>query len=194
MSPLAEPPADLGGFPEKRIEVRGELVRIHRVGHDPWFFDSSPHGRFNLTDVDDHGTCYFAEEPLGAFVETFRDFALIDEEMVAERLLYCFALRNPLHLADCTSREVLKYGITAEIGSSEDYDRTQAWAMRLFDAGFGGVRYWVRHDPAQELAGVAVFGSNRLTGASESDIPIPDDLREAAQREFGFAIWPAPAT
>lgn len=47
------------------------LHRIHRdrPGAIAWF-DKSAHGRFNLTDVPDGGTCYLAHDPLGAYIET----------------------------------------------------------------------------------------------------------------------------
>lgn len=44
------------------------LWRIHPADVAPWFFDVGPDGRFNLAES---GTCYLAEEPLGAFVEKF---------------------------------------------------------------------------------------------------------------------------
>lgn len=47
--------------------------------------------------------------------------------------------------------------MTAEIATTERYDLTQRWASAFAAAGFAGVRYWARHDPARGRA-VALFG------------------------------------
>jgi hypothetical protein len=63
-------------------------------------------------------------------------------------------------------------------------------------AGFAGIRYWVRHDPAQKLHGVALFGPAGATsgpqdarGISEA---IPEELIEQGRARFGYRIVPRP--
>ena len=53
------------------VAAGSPLHRIHRdrPGAIAWF-DKSAHGRFNLTDVPDGGTCLLALDPLGAYIET----------------------------------------------------------------------------------------------------------------------------
>ena len=67
MSPrgLPAPPDVIPELPRTRLGTEA-LWRIHPAEVSPWFFDAGPDGRFNLADV---GTCYLAEEPIGAFVE-----------------------------------------------------------------------------------------------------------------------------
>jgi len=60
------------------------LWRIHATDVAPWFFDVGPDGRFNLAES---GTCYLAEEPIGAIVEKFgrllRPGGAIPEPLIA---------------------------------------------------------------------------------------------------------------
>lgn len=79
----------------------------------------------------------------------------------------------------------------AELGSMSDYDCSQTWVGALAGAGFDGIRYHLRHDPASRLVGVAVFGK-----AGERDWPVLADdpiddrtVREAARR-FGIRVLP----
>ena len=66
MSPrgLPAPPDELPKLGSAKIGTKA-LWRIHATDVSPWFFDIGPDGRFNLVDA---GTCYLAEEPIGAFV------------------------------------------------------------------------------------------------------------------------------
>lgn len=38
----------------------------------------------------------------------------------------------------------------------------QEWALRLFQAGFGGIWYTARHDPRGDLHSIALFGKPGL--------------------------------
>jgi|GEM_PF-2394706 len=53
------------------------LHRIHRnrPGAIAWF-DTSAHGRFNLTDIPEGGTCCLALDPLGAYIEPSAESSL----------------------------------------------------------------------------------------------------------------------
>lgn len=137
-----------------------------------------------------HGTCYFAEEELGSFVEIFRDTAPIALTATSERGTSVCTFGGELLLADCTARTARGFGITAELHSGRDYSRPQAWAVALALAGFDGMRYFVSHDPAQNLTGVALFGT-------VGDVPGHSHLRDidpevlaAAERQFGLRVLP----
>jgi hypothetical protein len=97
-------------------------------------------------------------------------------------------------LADCTESSARSFGVTAAIHSSESYERTQEWAAAFADAGFGGVRYLVSHDPAQRLIGVALFGPS---GAADQPVAatasIESELIVAARERFGIIVLPTPA-
>lgn len=169
----------------------GSLWRIHAADAAPWFFDIGPEGRFNLPDV---GTCYLAEEPLGAFVEKFgrllRPGGVIPESLVdAQRLSN---LRPPRgRVVDLTDRRVLGLaGLTAEINTTTDYALTQAWALVLRDAGYAGIRYKARHDPRGQLVSIALFGSGKPPRTAAKTTPIPIDLIHEAAAAFAITVLP----
>jgi RES domain len=96
-----------------------------------------------------------------------------------------------LRLADCTVGETRRFGITLEIGASDDYELGRRWAAAFASEGFAGIRYRLRHDPSGSLLGIALFGAaGEADWAVEASGPIPDDLiREAAER-FGIVVVP----
>jgi hypothetical protein len=116
VSPLGPPPGDLAGFPARDVPAGYPLFRIHRRGRAPWCFSHDRSGRFDLSPP--RGTCYLAEEPLGAFVEVFRTTALVSE--VRARRLSVLRLDRPLVLANCTSRRVRAFDVTAAIHAGQD--------------------------------------------------------------------------
>lgn len=192
MSPrgIAAPPAELPELPT--IALGGEpLWRSHAATAEPWFFDTGPYGRFNLPDV---GTCYLAEERLGAFVEKFgrllRPGGAIPESLIVSQRLS--SLRPPRReVVDLSDRRVLgRAGLTAEIHSTTDYSLTQSWALALRDAGYRGIRYRARHDPHGELTSIALFGSSRPPRSAARTTAIPLDLIHEASETFGIAVLP----
>ncbi|MBS1843980.1 MAG: RES family NAD+ phosphorylase [Actinobacteria bacterium] len=192
MSPrgLPRPPTDL---PELPITTLGAnpLWRIHPGDVSLWFFDTSADGRFNLGDS---GTCYLAEEPIGAFVEKFgrllRPGGVIPEPLVDGQRLS--RLRQPkVSLVDLTDPRVLGLvGLTGEIHTTTDYRLTQAWARTLRDAGFAGIRYKARHDPRGQLISIALFGSARPPRSPAKTTSIPVDLIHDASTTFAITILP----
>lgn len=139
------------------------------------------------------GTCYLAEDPLGSFVEAFRDTALVSGDDVDARCLTVVRPRKRLTLADCTARPARSFGVTAAIHSSENYALTQAWAAAFARAGFDGVRYLLSHDPAQRLVGVALFGPEGVADWPRGRYrAIEEDRLERAERLFGIRVLPEP--
>jgi hypothetical protein len=89
-----------------------------------------------------------------------------------------------MKLADCSVREARRFGVTLEIGGSDDYPLGRRWAAAFDGAGFQGIRYRLRHDPSGNLHGVALFG-DAGEGAWPVELSeiIPDNLiREAEER------------
>jgi RES domain-containing protein len=186
--------SELGRFPRRTLRGDRTIYRLHRSASGAWWFSSDGTGRFDPVGTD-RGACYLAEQPLGAWIEVFRKRMLLSEAEIAERSLFTVVIGRDLRLADLTSRRALQFGVTASLGADEDYDPSQAFAAAAVDAGFAGIRYHVRHDPAQRLHGIALFGA---PGADPDwpagdDIPIPDELRAEAQATFGYRVIPSPS-
>lgn len=192
MSPrgLPAPPDDLPALPSTKLGTK-PLWRIHAADVTPWFFDIGPDGRFNLAES---GTCYLAEEPIGAFVEKFgrllRPGGVIPEPLIdAQRVS---RLRPPkANVVDLTDPTVLGLiGLTAEIHSTSDYNLTQGWALALQEAGYDGIRYKARHDPRGELVSIALFGSDKFPRSAAKTRAISVDLIHEASATFAITVLP----
>lgn len=184
-------------FPRRKLRGDAELYRIHRRRRSAWWFSSDGTGRFDPVDTG-MGACYLAEKPLGAWIEVFRREMVLSELAVRERALARLKSGRGLRLADLTSRRALQFGATVSLGANEDYSASQEFAIQSLQDGFAGIRYFLRHDPAQRLYGVALFGEPGEPGKRDRlwrrprEAPIPDDLVEEATRAFGYRIVPAP--
>lgn len=187
---LPAPPEDLPELPSTKLGAKA-LWRIHAADVSPWFFDAGPNARFNLADA---GTCYLAEEPVGAFVEKFgrilRPSGVIPEPLVDTQRLS--RLRPPkVSVVDLTDPKVLGLvGLTAEIHATTDYGLTQSWARALRDAGYAGIRYKARHDPRGQLVSIALFGSDKPPRSAAKTTAIPVDLIHTASTTFAITILP----
>jgi hypothetical protein len=192
LSPRGLPasPDNLPELPSTKLGTE-PLWRIHAADVAPWFFDIGPDGRFNLAES---GTCYLAEEPIGAFVEKFgrllRPGGVIPEPLVdAQRLS---RLRPPkAKIVDLTDPTVLGLiGLTAEIHSTTDYNLTHGWALTFQDAGYAGIRYKARHDPRGQLVSVALFGSDKPPRSAAKTTAVPIDLIHEASATFAITVLP----
>jgi hypothetical protein len=177
---LGEPPEacrDLQGFPRSKLGPETTLYRVARNGRNPWWFNSSGSGRFDLPEPD--GTCYLAADPLAAVLEVVgpdRRGGLIAAELLAARRLFELRVPDEHSLANLTSRRAARFGMTLEIHSLPSYERTQAWARCLAESGAGGLRYFARHDPAAGRS-VALFGP---AGERDWDRGAAHDLEDRA--------------
>jgi hypothetical protein len=191
----------LDRFPRRTLRADRKIYRIHRLerlsSNTGWWFSFDGAGRFDPVGTG-KGSCYFAARPLGAWVEVYRRQMLLAEAAVLDRWLMTVQLGRDLRLADLTSRRVLGFGVTASLGADERYDASQAFAADAVGAGLDGIRYLVRHDPAQKLYGIALFGEageqpdNDRAEASIVDHPIPDELIAEARQRFGYRVVPRP--
>jgi len=187
---LPAPPNELPKLPSAKLGTEA-LWRIHAADVSPWFFDAGPDGRFNLNDA---GTCYLAEEPIGAFVEKFgrllRPGGVIPEPLVDTQRLS--RLRPPkVSVVDLTDPKVLGLaGLTAEIHATTDYGLTQSWASALRDAGHAGIRYKARHDPRGQLVSIALFGSDKPPRSAAKTTAVPVDLIHEASTTFAITVLP----
>jgi hypothetical protein len=187
----------LEAFPRRKLRGDRAIHRIHRAARGPWWFSSDGSGRFDPLGTG-LGACYLAERPLGAWVDVFRKRLVVAEAEVAERALLSVTLGRDLRLADLTSRRALAFGVTASLGADEEYGDSQAFAVEAAGAAFQGIRYLLRHDPAQQLYGIALFGPAGGSEPGDSDWPqhydgpLPEGLAAEAQAAFGFRVIPAP--
>jgi hypothetical protein len=188
---------NLRGFPYRTLRADRPLYRLHRAAREPWWFSADGSGRFD--PVGTHaGACYVAYEPLGAWIEVFRKAMVIAEADVSARILTDLRAGRDLRLADLVSRRALSFGVTASLGADEDYSRSHDFAAAAVGAGFDGVRYRARHDPALRLTNVALFAAAGAPGTTDAtwpprvSVPVPDELIEDAARTFGYRVLPAP--
>jgi hypothetical protein len=186
----------LKGFPRRTLRGERTIYRIHKSARAPWWFSSAGDGRFDPVGTGT-GACYLAEAPLGAWVEVFRKHQLLPEVEIAERWLLAVALKRDLRLADITSRRALSFGVTASLGANQHYEESQTFAVQALENGFDGVRYFVRHDPAQKLYGLALFAQAGIGDPADRQWPavsggIPDALVRDAERVFGYRVLPTP--
>jgi hypothetical protein len=186
----------LKGFPRRTLRGDRTIYRIHKSSAAPWWFSSTGEGRFDPVGTG-MGACYLTEAALGAWLEVFRKRQLLPEAEIEHRLLLTIMLRRDLRLADIPSRRALSFGITASLGANEGYDESQAFAVQALQSGFDGVRYLLRHDPAQKLYGLALFSQAGAPDPADPLWPsgstaIPDDVIGEAERLFGYRILPTP--
>jgi len=182
----------LDGFPQRTLRGDRTIYRIHKAIKSPWWFSSAGEGRFDPVGTG-LGACYLADAPLGAWVEVFRKPQMLADAELELRSLLTVKLKRDLRLADVTSRRALIYDITSSIGAGEDFTRSQAFAAEASASGYDGVRYLVRHDPAQKLYGLALFGPAGTPDPADPRWPqdsqaIPDSLIEDAERLFRYRV------
>lgn len=166
------------------------MYRIFRAARSPWWFSSDGSGRFDLPFPD--GTCYLAQDPLGALLEVARGLTILSDRFLDSRRLLIARPTRELRLADLNAAGAYAFGVTGELSGTADYAGPQAWAAALRTHGFDGVRYRIRHDPRGDLVGVGWFGRAGRWGRPPAGlrVPVPTSvLLDAAP--FGIRIAPA---
>ena len=188
---------NLEGFPYRTLRGDRPLYSLHRAAREAWWFSADGSGRFDPVGTD-AGACYAAYEPLGAWIEVFRKAMVIAEADVSARILSELRAGRDLRLADVLSRRASSFGVTASLGADEYYGRSHEFAAAAIAAGFDGVRYRARHDPAVRLTAVALFAPADAPEPSDAtwppgvSVPVADELIEDAARAFGYRVLPAP--
>ena len=187
---LPDPPDQFPGLPTISLGAK-YLWRIHAAETAPWFFDTGPEGRFN---VPHGGTCYLAEQPLGALIEKFgrllRPGGVIPEPLLDGQRLS--RLRPPrVDVVDLADPRVLGLiGLTAAIHTTTNYALTRAWAVALRREDYGGIRYKARHDPRGQMVSVALFGIGKDLPATIKTTTVPVDLIHEASATFAINVLP----
>jgi hypothetical protein len=195
---LAEPPADveqLRDFPDSVLHRGIEVHRIHSAAYGAWYFNADDTWRFNPCGVPGLGACYLAERPVAGLLAIYKGVTVVAEEDVAGKAHFTAVLEADLRLANCCVGAARAFGLNGEIHGTTDYGLTQAWATALAQAGFAGVRYFCRSDPAMELVGYAVFDAvgEAPTGRwpAGMDQAVGEDILSEAE-EYGLRVRPTP--
>ena len=177
-------------FPSRTVGTDQALYRVVRSGRLPWWFGSTMGGRFDLALPN--GTCYVAQEALAALLEDIGP-GPVTHEFVGSRRLRKLFVPQPWRVANACARRASQYGVTAEIGTILPYDLPQACARWLEQAGFGGIAYWLRHDPARSR-GYAFFGKagGRPRWRRGRERAIAGSMMKRLQREHGIEILRPP--
>ena len=155
----------VSGFPVRRLATGQRLFRITKNYRDgsiatAWFFSSSGGGRSGRYDVPHpNGSCYFADDPAGAWLEVFRRQQVVPRQDITVRCLVT-AARNgdALAFADLTSPSAVKSGVTLDLSAGSDYAHSQIAALAAYRQKCMGIIGWIRHDPARRYRNVALFG------------------------------------
>ena len=184
-------------FPSVTIPEGAELHRIHRRSTHPAWFSSSGSERFDppVSHRARYGSCYIAFDAMASYLEVFGRMDAVSSTDIHRRALSRLTTDRALTLADLTDRSVLgTFRITASVSTGSDYEPSQQLSAELFDAGFDGIRYRVRHDPALAHEAVAMFGEpgqheERFDEIKTSDIP--EHLIEGGCCGFGITIIPS---
>jgi hypothetical protein len=153
-------------------------------------------GRFDLPEPQ--GTCYLATDEVTALLEVLGpdlESGAVSSEHLQRRCLRKLRLPREQSLSDLTSREAVRFGMTAEISTIVPYERPQAWAARLRAGGSPGVVYWARHDPSRREA-VALFGlhGERRSWKKGREQAISARLIERLHRECGIEVIDVPTS
>lgn len=199
--PAQQPPPDLKVLRAEMPSsvVRGLWHREHadRPGPDRgcWWFTvtpagGEPQGRFDLTEP--RGTCYLgstlgvvARERCGRLLAA----GAIPEDHLAGRLISTVTL-PPTTVADLTSADGARVGVTAELAAGHDYPLTAQWASAFDACGFAGVRYAPRFTPAGGTEhALALFG---VAGADPNLHQVVSRPLAEVVAELGYPIVSRP--
>lgn len=186
-----DPGRDYTRFPSRTFRAGRTAYRNHAVGDTPWWFDSSPAGRFDL--VRPRGTCYLSGSRAAALRERIGpDLAahgLVPRSVLADRVISTLHLPAPVRAANLSSnRASTAFGVTAELATMTPYDVPRAWAAALGAAGFDAVVCRLRFS-AGASEGIALFGP---TGSVDWPIdPAPITCRAVADR-LGITVVEPP--
>jgi len=161
------------------------------VGLGSWRFSSDGQGRFDLEPP--RGTCYLADDEIGALLEVLGPIVVVSAGWARRLSLWYLGLPDQCRAADTTVRASRGFGVTAELASMTPYDLPQRWAAAFARAGYGGVRYRVRHDPGASRA-LALFGpaGERTRWPLGRQVPVDDDLLARLGDETGIPVADVP--
>ncbi len=190
------------GFPVRRIGPRQRLFRImktYRNGSSAaaWYFSSSDGGQPGRYDLPrPNGSCYFADDPAGAWLEVFRGQQVVPRQDIAVRSMVTAARTGDvLALADLTSPSAVKSGVTLDLSAGSHYKPSQFAALAAYQQKCLGIIGWIRHDPARRYRNFALFGrsgGHRSQRGWTTTIADLDGSAAAIARRLGVRVASIP--
>jgi hypothetical protein len=96
-------------LPRLELAAGTHLYRIHPAGLGPWRFAGDKLGRFNPVAATTMGASYWAEDPLGAWVEKFRTRMDLAEAEAEVQLQVVSVVRSRRRSRSLTSRIVVPW-------------------------------------------------------------------------------------
>ena len=175
---MTHPFRDVTGFPT--VPVPARLWRVVHVNHvdEPLWFGASGHNRFDLNPHGANGTCYLADDPYGALLETLlRDVEptgdpetlapLAPAETANHRVVTVEHHGEAVDLSgtsDPPADTHTVWGVTDALATSDNYELPQQWAQAFAAHDHTGIRYRLRHGNGR--LGTAAFGTYGARRAS----------------------------
>lgn len=142
-----------------------------------------------------YGVLYVAEDPYGAFVETFGQFLAtarqsrqLTSEQLSFRALSEIVCDRSLRLVDLTGGGLARLNIDSRIFAG-DYNEAQIWssAFQSHPANVDGLFYPARHDPARKAAAIFNESLQWTTLSRKTWLSLGFLLRDILN-EYGFAL------
>lgn len=203
------PPADLAGFPTRRVDGRWFRAHVDRGGkdHGCWWFagiaagtDPDAAGRFDLPLPD--GTCYLASteaaaarERLGSLIRKVagRESVLSSVLAVdrADVVVSVAELRQPVQAANLAVKAAERW-VERSLSAGAGYAVPQAWAAAWRAGGLGGVLYLPRFTGGSRVRALAAFGRAGRPRPLP-DVPASRPIAEVL-RDEGVRVVAPPAT
>lgn len=185
------PPEELVDFPVWHVHAGTVLCRVTAAEYGPWWFSSDGQGRFDLAPP--RGTCYLADDEVGALLEVLGPVVVVSPEWARRLSMWHLGLPDQCSAADITVRAARGFGVTAELATITPYALPQRWAAAFAAAGHQGVRYRVRHDPGGSRA-LALFGAagERRRWPRGRRQPIGPELLGRLASDAGVQVAPIP--
>jgi RES domain len=154
--PHPEPSKNLSSQPLPLIQLQQPWYRIHQSRHEPLHFGNSGY-RFDAPQQE-YCVMYVAQNPEGAFIETFganTGVRVISNGELSVRSISCLQSSHPLNLVDLTGAGLAKIGADGRLGTGE-HSLAQRWALAFWQHPIqvDGIYYRARHDPSQYCAAI----------------------------------------
>lgn len=153
---LQAPPAagTLTDLPAKRGIAGRAMYRVHRRIDGAWWFSTSPpgQGRFDLSNG--YGTCYWAESPTAAMLETFQVHlpgGVPIAELVSRVMSQATWPIGAPPMADLPEpTNTGRFGITSALWAGPRWQRTRTWAEAVRRDGWWSMAGRAQHAPDAE--------------------------------------------
>jgi len=154
-------------------------------------------GRYRFDDPRlEYGVLYVAQDPHGAFIETFGQLGdttvalprSITTITLAARSLSELRAQRPLRLADLTGNGLAKIGADSRLFSGP-WEAAQPWSRAIFEhpSQVDGIFYRSRHDPSRKSAAIFDRGVRWIEYSRTPWLSLASELRDILNH-YSFAL------